>query len=239
MLGSTIIDQARRASNDTDSTNPFHTDANLLDLLDNWQTDLALKLRYPRKQDTISFALGAGGAAGVVDIDTDILDINAVVLEPSSGTDYTRLKPISEFELSRRRPSWRSTDNANARPSFYVLMDAPVLAAAEFPQRRITTDTTFDVAMTMRVYATQAPAALTAQTDSPIFQVPFHVTAVYYLAWHMLLPRNIEKSIVFGRLYEKEVQRIKSQSKEFSDDSSQVWDTIHAGGEMTPERLSM
>lgn len=238
MIRSTILSQARTLANDTDSTNPFHTDAALYALVDNWQIDLALEISFPRKQQTVSFAVDAGGAAGAKTLEADILSILRVILEDSTNDKYDRLKPAFESQMTDRDPAWRNQDAGT--PSYYVLMDAVTESAAETYARTITTDRPLSEARTMRIIGVQKPATSTDGTKSPVMPVEFHVTAPYYLAWHMYLPRNKGKADEFMMLYRSEIRRLKSLSNEFADNAMPVWDSVWTGGnDFTPNRLSI
>jgi len=238
MIKSAILSQARTMANDTDTTNPFHSDAALHALLDNWQIALANELGAPRKHQSIAFTAAQGGASSAKALDADILTILRVILEDSTNNKYNRLKPSTEIQMTDRDPSWRN--QAAGTPSYYVLMDAVTEAAAETCARTITTDRPLDAAKTMRIIAIQKPATGTDGTKSPVVPVEFHVTGVYYLAWHMYLPRSKGKADEFMALYKNEVRRIKGLSNEFNDNAMPVWDSVQAGGDgFTPDRLSI
>lgn len=223
MIRSAIIAQYRLIANDRDATNPFFTDAQVEAELDNWSVDLAAYILYPRAQQTISFAIGEGGASSTKTLTTDVMLILRVGWEPSSGSDYSRLSPSNEMEMDIETPSWRN--NSNGRPSKYVLMDAPTELAAAFPSRPITTDRPTDAARTMRIHYVQAPAASTATTKSPVFQPQFHVLGTYYAAWKSYLPRNKAKADEFEALYLRERRRLKDTFMKESQENSQfAWD---------------
>ena len=225
MLNSSILSQARKASNDLDSSNPFHTDAQVYFFIDNWGIDLARYLKYPRKIDTISFAIGDGGSATSNNLDTDIISILNVTLAPASGSNYLRLIPKTETEMDSERPSWRDTSQGNGKPKYYIVRDTIAVSTSNFPQKTITTDRPLDEAMTMRVSGIMAPAPLgSTGTNSPALPPEFHITGVYYAAWQMMLPRNADRAEYFRRLYESERRRIKSQWAEFIDSNTEVWD---------------
>lgn len=238
MIRTAILSQARILANDTDSTNPFHADATLHALLDNWQIDLAVELKFPRKHQTTEIAADAGGASSTKALDADILSILRVILEDSTNKKYDRLKPATESQMTDRDPAWRS--QSSGMPSYYVLMDAVTESAAETYARTITTDRPLSETRTMRIIAIQKPATSTDGTKSPVMPVEFHAVAPYYLAWHMYLPRNKGKADEFMGLYKSEVRRLKSLSDEFDDNAMPVWDNVWTGGnDFTPNRLSI
>ena len=224
MLLSTMVSQARRLANDTDTGDPFHTDAQIYEFLSNWLKDIAIKLKYPRKSQAISFAVGDGGAAGQ-NLDNDTLMILGVWYEPSSGTGAFRLRPITEAKLTAISPDWRRLGNAS--PTYYLLLDAVTAQANEQgPLRQISTDRTVDAARTMRIYSVQSPAAVTAGTNSPQYLSPFHISGVYHAVHQMLLPRDEKRADYFYSLYLREVREKKSIVHEFSDDTDEIWDAV-------------
>lgn len=223
MIRSTMLSQARKMANDNDATNPFHSDALLYGILDNWMIDLAMFLAWPRTTQSISFAIGDGGATGH-NLNTDILTILRVNWEPASGSSYVILKPMTESELNLKFPDWRSFGNGS--PSYYVLQDSVTEQAAAFPLRKITTERPTDTAKTMRIHYIQAPAASTDGTKSPPFPAPLHLTGVYYMAWQMYLPRNKDRADEYMKLYFSERRRIKDQVMRWTQDNDKIeWDT--------------
>ena len=225
MLNSSILSQSRKAANDNDSSNPFHTDAQIYFFVDNWGIDLARYLRYPRRLTTLSFAIDDGGSATSKDMDTDTLSVLSVTLAPASGSNYIRLKPKTEAEMDQERPSWRDTSQGSGKPKYYVIRDTILVSTSNYPQKKITTDRPLDEAMTMRINGIVAPAPLgSTGTNSPALPPEFHITGVYYAAWQMMLPRNADRAEYFRRLYESERRRIKSQWAEFIDSNTEVWD---------------
>src|SRR3990167_10187099 len=222
MLRSAMLTQARKMANDNDSTNPFHSDAALEAILDNWSIDMAMFLAWPRTTQSISFAIGDGGATGK-NLNTDILTILKVNWEPASGSNYSILKPLTESELNMQYPEWRSWGNGT--PAHYVFMDSVTEQAAAFPLRKITTERPTDTAMTMRIYYVQAPAASTTLTNCVVFPAPFHAVGVYYMAWQMYLPRNKQRADEYMALYYAERRRIRDQVMRWTQDNDVIaWD---------------
>ena len=227
MLNSQILTQSRLLSADTDSTNPYTTDAQGYFYIDNWGIDLARYLKYPRKIDVISFAIGDGAAATSNNMDNDIITILGVTMAPSSGSSYLVLKPRTESEMDNLDPAWRDTGRGNAKPAYYIIRDTIAVGTSNFPQKTITTDRSLDEAMTMRIHGIMAPAPLgSTGTNSPALPPEFHETGTYFTAWKMLLPRNPTKAEDFRRLYINERRRIKAEWAEFLDSNTEVWDVV-------------
>lgn len=212
-------------ANDNDSSNPFHTDAQIYFLIDNWGIDLTRYLNFPRQTQTISFAVGDGGPSGTKNLNTDMLTILNVTMAPSSGSNFLRLRPRTLAEMDEKFPSWRDSNLGNAKPAYYIVIDDITASTNNFPQRTITTDRSLDEAMTMRIHGLKAPAPLgSTGTNSPNFPAEFHETGTYYAAWKMLIPRNPQKAAYFQQLYLSERRRLKSQMNEYKDSNTEVWD---------------
>lgn len=221
MIRSLIISQARKLANDNDSTNPFHSDALIHAFIDNWEMEIARETRFPRKSQTISFAVGEGGATGKT-LDTDFLTILGVFFEPASGTGSVRLSPTTEEQLTEENADWRQL--GNAMPTRYMVMDSMTVAAAAFPSRTISTDRPTSEARTMRIYGIQMPAAATDGTKSPVCPPTYHLGGVYYCAANMMLPRNPAKGAAFMEMYRTELRRCKTLQVENADNTAQIWD---------------
>ena len=227
MLNSQILTQARILSADTDSTNPYTTDAQGYFWIDSWGVDIARYLKYPRKIDVISFAVGDGGSATSNNMDADIVSILGVTMAPASGSNYLKLRPRTESDMDALEPAWRDTSVGNGKPKYYVIRDTIAVSTSNFPQKTITTDRALDEAMTMRIHGIMAPAPLgSTGTNSPTLPLEFHETGSYYTAWKMLIPRNIQKAEYFRQLYISERRRLKSQFAEFLDPNTEVWDMV-------------
>ena len=227
MINSQILTQSRILAADVDTTNPYTTDAQAYFYIDNWGIDLARYLKFPRKIDVISFAVGDGGSATSNNMDTDIVSILGVTMAPSSGSNYLKLRPRTETDMDALEPAWRDTSVGNGKPKYYVIRDAITVSTSNYPQKTITTDRALDEAMTMRIHGIMAPAPLgSTGTASPALPLEFHETGAYYTAWKMLLPRNITKAEYYRQLYISERRRLKSQMAEFIDPQTEVWDNV-------------
>lgn len=235
MLVSQLFTQARRLANDTDTSDPFSTDTELYTFISDWLQEAAMEYGYPRKQDTIAYAVGEGGASDADNIDIDIQTILLVNYEVTGGTPY-RLTPRTEAEMAAQDPNWRSA--ASGMPAHYIIQDAITAGTNELgPQRTITTDRPVSVAGTMRIYALQIPAVLSAGTNSPVYSAALHKSAVYYVAAQMLLPRNERKAAFYLDLHEKKMRRCKTLLQQTTDASTQIWDRQDDSG-FTSDRLS-
>lgn len=219
MIRSLIISKARKLVNDTGS-NPFHTDNECHGILDTWESKIAAYMGFPKKVQTISFAIGEGGSSGK-DLDSDIFSVRAVAMEPTTGDNHYMLFPITEEDLNRKTPNWRTL--GNERPRFWLFLDAIAADAAEFTNRTITTDRTVDVAYTMRIFGWQLPAASTTGANSPVISPTFHSSGMYYLASEMLFPRNERKAALYRRLYEADRREAKTLSPGNGDESENPW----------------
>lgn len=223
MLGSDIVSEARKFVNDTDATNPFHTDAQCYALLSDWLQELELETGHLRKQQTISFAISDGGQATSKALDNDWLIINLVQLVKSDETSPIRLSPRTEEELTAEIGDWRQL--TSGLPSYYLVRDAiTAQAVAIGPARTITTERPLSEARTMRIYGWQAPAILSAGTNSPVFSVAFHKSGAYYLAWQMQVPRNAQKAEYFRGLWENQRRRVKTLFAVQKDTGDAIWD---------------
>lgn len=225
MIRTDMIAQYRLLGNDRDTVNPFYTNAQVHAELDNWQIDLAAYLLYPRASETISFAVGEGGDGSTKNINTAAMIILRVMWEPSSGSDYVRLRPSNEQAIADKFPDWRNF--SNGKPGYYVMIDAPTALAAAFPRRAITTERPTDEARTMRIHYVQSPAASTDGTLSPVFQPQFHATGVFYACWKSYLPRNKQKADEYEALYRREIRRLKDTfMKESQENVGFQWDLV-------------
>lgn len=221
MLGSEIVSKARDAVNDTDSTNPFHSDAKCYSMLTDWLDALALDVGFPSKQQSISFAANDGGASGTKNLDNDWLAVEVVTFEKDDA-DY-RLEPRTEKELAAENPNWR--DNAAGLPKHYVIQDAVTAQAqAMGPLRTITTERPTSEARTMRLYGRGYPAVVSAGTNSPVFSKAFHLSGVFFLAWQMSIPRNKADADYFEKKWEAQRRKVKTLYSAVLDTTGQIWD---------------
>ena len=116
MLISEILSQARDIAVDTDSTNPYTTDAKVYAMVSNWLHDLGLHVGYPRKQQSITFAADAGGAANTKNLDDDLGAIIIAVWRDTAGGSEWLLNPRTEAEMAAQDPNWR--DLASGPPAY-------------------------------------------------------------------------------------------------------------------------
>ena len=126
MIRSSIILASRKNVNDTDTSDPFHTDAQVHGFIDAFEIEIAIHLKFPRKMQTITFVIGDGGATGK-SLNTDFFGITGVWYEPTGGTPL-HLRPTTEKELTDETSDWRTL--GNAAPARYFILDAMTAAAA-------------------------------------------------------------------------------------------------------------
>lgn len=229
MLRSLMMTQARKLANDTDSSNPFHSDTELESFIDDWGIDLAAYIQWPRAQQTITFAQGDGPNAGSItnakNLNTDIIEILSVFLENTTSGVTSRLRPRREHEMQSYDPQWRYP-TGQAIPNFYVILDGPAEQAANWPLEQVTVDKPCSEARTMRIHYIQAPAASTTTTNSPIFQPQYHKSGVYFMVSQMLEMRNPQAAELFMKKYLDERRRQKSLTGEMRDDAIEIWDHV-------------
>jgi len=221
---------ARTMVNDTDSSNPFHTDANLLLFVDDWGVDLAAYLGWPRAQQTITFAQGDGPNSGAItnakNLNQDIVEILSVYFENITTGLANRLKPRTEHEMQAYNPQWRYP-SGQALPTYYILLDGPTEGTVDWPQSQVTVNLPCNEVRTMRIHYIQAPAASSITTNSPIFPPNYHKSAVYYLASMMMLPKDPRQADYYFKLYDLERKRQKSLTSNFRDDAIEIWDHVN------------
>jgi len=236
MLASEILSQARDLANDTDATNPFHTDAKCYALITDWLHELGTEIGYPKKQQNITFAASAGGASGTKNLDNALSGIILAVWREDSSGKETILLPRTEAEMAALNPNWR--DEAAGPPSYYIIQDA-ITAQTEAigPLFTVTTDRPVNVAGAIRFYGLQTPAIISAGTNSPVFATAYHKSCVYYLAAHMMMPRNKQDADYYLALHVKKMRRCKTLVKKIEDGGVPIWDHYDGSG-FTADRLS-
>ena len=229
MIRSDIISKARTNVNDTDSTNPFHTDAKCHGILDDWALEIASEVNLPQSRDSISFAQGDGGDPdNGKALNTDILAITGVVMFKGASSNYEHrlLHPRTEEEMDALDAAWKDRTEQGS-PSYYIVSDAITAAAASFTGRNITVDKPCDAAYTMEVKYIQLPAASTDGTKSPQFNPTLHKSGEYYLCWHMMVPRDVNRAEYFRGLYERAKRKAKTLSPFIQDDQrSNIWGVV-------------
>ncbi len=223
MIRSAIFTQARKLANDSDTSDPFHTDTELHALMDNFEIKVGLEFKFPRKSQTIVFTAGQGGPSSTKSLDSDFWGIGPVFFNPASATGGYRLQPRTEAEMEAQDPDWRQL--GSALPSYYIIGDSISPTAAAFPARTITTERATSETRTMRIYGHQFPAAATDATKGPVVPASFHEGAVYYLAWLMMMPRNKNDAGTYAAMFKAELRKVKTLTLETDDTESNVWDT--------------
>lgn len=223
MIRSVILSKARKLANDTDTTNPFHTDNECHGILDDWALEMAGELNLPRYTQTITFTSGQGGVpSSGKTLSTDILGILDCILYKTTP-DQKNIPVITEQDMDARDPAWRSRTETGV-PSYAVVCDAITAAAAAFTGRTITVDRRTDDTYYLIVNYIQLPAASTDGTKSPEFNPTMHACGMYFLAWHMLEPRNPERAERMRNLYERARRKAKTISPFIqADNEARVW----------------
>ena len=206
---------ARKFASDTDTTNPFWSDTDVNVLIENWQSDMASYLRYPRATGT-AVALVEG--QDDYDLPTDWLSTIRVVIYDSAGYE-AKLKYRSEDEISEMDPNWRNAGASEyGTPRYYFLANdiTPGTSLARklfvYPPPAAA-DTTKSI---LHIYV-KAPTAISADANIPIFPGPMHMLAVYYVAWQMLMALDQVKAEVYRRLYESERRRMCGEGRKESE----------------------
>lgn len=225
MIRSVILSKARKLANDVDTTNPFHSDAECHGILDDWALEMAGELNLPRYTQTITFTQGQGGVpSSGKTLSTDILGIlDAICYKTATDYDHKNIPVITEQELDGIDPAWRSRTEQGV-PSYAVICDAITAAAAAFTGRTITFDKRVDATYYLIINYIQLPAASTDGTKSPEFNPAMHACGMYFLAWHMLEPRNAERAERMRNLYERARRKAKTLSPFIqADNEARIW----------------
>ena len=204
---------ARPLSNDTDATNPFWSDTNVNVLIDNWQSDMASYLRWPRATSSpITMVLDKDD----YDLPTDWL--STIRLFIYTGSTYTaKLTYKSEDDISEIDPNWRNA--ASGSPKHYFI--ANDITPAATLSRKLFINPAPDSAnvKTMLHIYVKVPTAISADANVPIFPDPMHMLAVYYLAWFMNLPLRPVEAEKYRLLYVKERLRMCGEARKETEQS--------------------
>lgn len=227
MLRSTIITNARKHTNDTDTSTPFHTDNQCHAILDNWEREVRRRIQFPRKSQSISFTAGQGGNTDARDLDSDWLAITKALLIPIPATQYEHrvVDVVTEDVQDDKDAAWRDRTE-QAAPSRIVLLGAVTADAAEYSNLQVATDRVVDGSYTVRLSGVQLNAAVTDGTKSPTVPGVYHTSAEFYLSAYMMLPRNSAKSADFMRMFEVEFKRSKSQGGMVQNEIGDIWGQV-------------
>jgi hypothetical protein len=204
---------ARPLANDTDSANPFLSDTNVNLLIENWQSDLASYLRYPR---ATSSPITMVQDQDDYDLPTDWLSTIRIFIY--TGSTYTaRLQYKSEDEISEVDPNWRNAISGSPR---YYFIANDITPAATLSRKLIIypAPDSANVKTMLHVYV-KRPTAISDDAHVPIFPDPMHMLAVYYLAWFMNLPLRPAEAEKYRILYVKERLRMCGEARKETEQS--------------------
>lgn len=209
---------ARKFTADTDANNPFWSDSDVNLLIDNWQSDMASYLRWPRATSTpISLVAGQDD----YDLPTDWLMTIKVIIYDNSGYE-AKLTYKSEDEISDIDPNWRnSTDYSTPK---YYFIGGDITPGSTLARKLFVypAPSSIDTGKYLLQKYVKVPASITNDTDIPVFPSYTHMLAVYYLAWQMNLPLDVNKADMYKRLYERERLRLCGEVKKDSEDNSYI-----------------
>lgn len=224
MLRSTIITNARKIANDTDTSTPFHTDTECHALIDAWEREVRRRIKRPKLSQSISLAQGDGPQTAAKALTSTFLCLTRAVLIPLPATQYQHkvIKIVEEEAMDDLDPAWRDRTD-QAQPSRVVLVGAVTAAAAEYSAMSAYVDRACDQAYTLRLEGVELPAASTDGTKSPAVPGVFHTSAQFYLASYMLLPRNAEKSDSILAMFEREFRRAKGEGAVVQNEQADIW----------------
>lgn len=206
---------ARKFASDTDSSNPFWTDALLTVLCENWQADMASYLRYPRATGSaVQLVLGQDD----YDLPADWLSTIRVIIYDANGYE-DELIYKEEDEISELDPNWRNAGSGDyGTPRYYFIANditpGTALSRKLFvypPPASADTDKYIQ-----QVYV-KNPTAIASDANIPIFPGPMHILCSYYLAWQMLLPLDVEKAGYYETKYKKERLRMCGEARKESE----------------------
>lgn len=204
---------ARQFAGDNDTVNPFWSDANLTILCENFQTDLASYLRFPR---ATSAAITMVADQDDYALPTDWL--STIRLFIYTGSTYTaKLGYKSEDEISEIDPNWRNA--ASGSPKYYFI--ANDITPSTVLSRKLFIYPAPDAAnvKTMLHVYVKVPTAISDDANVPIFPDPMHMLAVYYLAWFMNLPLRPVEAEKYRLLYVKERLRMCGEARKETEQS--------------------
>jgi len=204
---------ARPLANDIDATNPFWSDANVNVLVDNWQSDMASFLRWPRATSSaITMVLNQDD----YDLPTDWLSTIRIFIYEGS-TYKARLAYKSEDELSEVDPNWRNATSGSPR---YYFIGNDITPGAALTRKIFIypAPDANNVKSMLHVYV-KVPTAIASDANVPIFPDPMHMLAVYYLAWFMNLPLRPLEAEKYRLLYVKERLRMCGEGRKETEQS--------------------
>lgn len=209
-----IKTMARKFASDTDTANPFWSDTDLNMLCENWQSDMASYLRYPRGESAV-----VPQVVGQDDYDlpADWLSTIRIVMYDASGFK-SELTYKSEDEISEADPNWRNADKGTPRHYFAANTITPGTTLT----RKFFVYPAPDTVRNMLHVYVKVPTAIAADGNIPVFPDPMHMLAVYYLAWQMNLPLDINKAEAYHVLYLKERNRMCGEGRKESEDSNTI-----------------
>lgn len=206
---------ARKFASDTDTVNPFWSDTDVNSLIENWQSDMASYLRYPR---------ATGAATALVegqddyDLPADWLSAIRVVIYDNNGYE-SQLRYRTEDEISELDPNWRNNTDYGTPRYYFVGNDitpGTTLSRKLFVYPPPAAD---DVGKYIQQIYVKVPTAVAADANIPIFPDPMHMLAVYYVAWQMLMALDQTKAETYKNLYEKERRRMCGEGRKESEKS--------------------
>jgi len=205
---------ARQFAGDNDTANPFWSDANLTILLENFQTDLASYLRFPRATSApITMVADQDDYA----LPTDWLSTIRIFIY--SGSTYkSRLTYKSEDEISEVDPNWRNA--ASGAPRYYFIANDITVATTLSRKLFIyPAPDTANVKSMLHVYV-KSPTAIAADINIPIFPGPMHILGAYFAAWQMLLAIDQVRAKTYETLYLKERLRMCGEGRKETEEAN-------------------
>lgn len=204
---STIRTRARVLFNQTDAANSSVSDATLNNFIDDWQTEMATFIKWPRGEATLSGGSVSGTQTYSIDL-TRVLEILAVYYDKSA------LKLVDEKFITSLDNKWR--DASSGTPAWAFMIDTDVLAFQPKP------DTS---GKEVRLRYVRVPSSLSADTSTPDLPVALHITAPYYVASMAYVAMgDPEKSAVMYNLYLATRKAIVANARQVMAIDRWLWD---------------
>lgn len=206
---------SRQFAGDNDATNPFWSDANVNILIENFQSDMASYLRWPRATGTPAlFVAGQDDYS----LPTDWLSTIRIVVYDSTGYN-SKLIYKTEEEISEINPDWRNNTSYGTPRYYFIANDITPAATLSRKFFVYPPPATADTTKYYLMIYVKVPTAIAADANVPVFPDPMHMLAVYYCAWQMLLPIDANRAEYYKNLYEKERRRMCGEGRKESESS--------------------
>ena len=157
----------RKFANDTDANNPFWSDTDVNVLIENWQSDMASYLRYPRGESAVvPLVVGQDD----YDLPADWLSTIRIIVYDSSGYE-AELRYKSEDEISEIDPNWRNADSGT--PKYYFAANS-ITPGTTLTRKFFVYPPPDKIRNTLHVYV-KVPTAIAADANKVILRCGCHV----------------------------------------------------------------